>query len=321
MANYLITGGCGFIGSHLSDSLLADGHKVRILDDLSTGKMSNVSSECEVIIGDVANAATVRACMEGMDGCFHLAAVSSVQKSNEDWAGTHQVNLTGTINVFDAARPNSTPVVYASSAAVYGDNADTPLKETSAVRPLTAYGADKLGSELHARVATLVHGVPTTGMRFFNVYGPRQDPSSPYSGVISIFADRILRGKDVTVFGDGEQTRDFVYVADVVRFLRAAMDNIGRTPQVFNVCTGKSVTINQLARTLMTIAGSPVEIHYQTPRKGDIRVSIGDPRQSQRSLGVTAKQPLSRGLQALTDYVYDTSDDLERPILPLAANA
>ncbi len=152
-----------------------------------------------MIIGDVADGDLVKEAMVDMEGCFHLAAVASVQQSVEDWAGTHRSNLTGSINVFDAARAALTPVVYASSAAVYGDNADVPLKENSAVRPLSAYGADKLGSELHARVASLMYGVPTTGMRFFNVYGPRQDPSSPYSGVISIFCDRIQKGEEITV--------------------------------------------------------------------------------------------------------------------------
>ena len=302
MASYLITGGCGFIGSHLVESLLADGHDVRILDDLSSGKLENVPSQCEIVTGDVADAEVVRRCMRDVDGCFHLAAISSVQQSNEQWTRTHQVNLTGSINVFDAAKEKQTPVVYASSAAVYGDNAEMPLKESSAVRPLTAYGADKFGTELHARVASLVHGVPTAGMRFFNVYGPRQDPASPYSGVISIFVDRILNGKTLTVYGDGEQTRDFVYVADVVCFLRAAMVNIGRTPSVFNVCTGESVTITQLARILMSVTGMNVPVSHQLARKGDIRVSVGDPGQAGRVLGVPARQILPRGVRVRIDY-------------------
>ena len=224
MALYLVTGGCGFIGSHLVEDLLNRGHRVRILDDLSTGKRSNLpagapSRQCELITGDVIDRELVERCFEGVDHCFHLAAVASVQRSNEDWSGTHRINLTGAINIFDAARRQRVPVVYASSAAVYGDNADTPLQESAQLRPLTAYGADKLGCELHARVASLVHSVPTTGLRFFNVYGPRQCASSPYSGVISIFADRLTRAEPLVVFGDGEQTRDFIFVKDVVAFL------------------------------------------------------------------------------------------------------
>jgi len=299
MANYLVTGGCGFIGSHLVDSLIGDGHQVRILDDLSTGKMENIPSQCEVVEGDIVDIQTVRTCMEGVDGCFHLAAIASVQESNENWVRTHRINLTGTINVFEAARLNKTPVIYASSAAVYGDNADIPLKESSALRPLTAYGADKLGSELHARVATLVHGVPTTGLRFFNVYGPRQDPSSPYSGVISIFMDRLQKGETLTIYGDGEQTRDFIYVSDVVRYLRTSMQNVGRYPTVFNVCTGESVTVNQLATSMMSISGVQINIEHKPSRKGDIRGSVGDQRYTNQTLNISATYALIEGLREL----------------------
>jgi len=276
MKKYLVTGGCGFIGSHLVDSLLDDGHQVRILDNLSTGKRENVPADCEVVIGDVTDTEQVKNCMQDMDGCFHLAAISSVQQSNEDWVKTHQVNLTGSINIFEACKENKIPVVYASSAAVYGDNAETPLKETSGVRPLTAYGADKLGSELHAKVASLVHGVPTTGMRFFNIYGPRQNPRSAYSGVISIFVDRVFKNQKLSVYGDGEQTRDFVYVIDAVRFLRSAMDNNSCIPTVFNVCTGDFITIKQLAKSVMSITGIQVPLEFLKPRVGDIRISVGD---------------------------------------------
>jgi len=309
MANYLVTGGCGFIGSHLAESLLEDGHQVRILDDFSTGKMDNVPPQCDVIRGDVADSEMVHLCMRDMDGCFHLAAIASVQQSNEEWIRTHQVNLTGTINVFDAAKEKRIPVVYASSAAVYGDNADIPLKENSAVSPLVAYGADKLGSELHARVASLVHGVPTTGMRFFNVYGPRQNPASSYSGVISIFVDRVMNNQALTIFGDGEQTRDFIYVGDVVRFLCASMKNINCASSVFNVCTGETVTINQLAKIVMSITASQVTVTYQAARKGDIRVSVGDPGYAQQALGVAAKYPLARGLKMFIDYSEITDFD------------
>ena len=302
MANYLVTGGCGFIGSHLVDRLIADGHRVLILDDLSTGKLANIDTDseaCKLVVGDVSDTALVKECMHGMDGCFHLAAVSSVQQSNEEWVRTHEVNQLGTINVLEAARARKSPVVYASSAAVYGDNADTPLKERSTGRPLTAYGADKLGSELHATVASLVHGVPTTGLRFFNVYGPRQDPSSPYSGVISIFIDRILDGRELTIYGDGEQTRDFVYVGDVVNFLMSAMQRSGNMPSVYNVCTGESVSINQLAKIIMFLTGRRVDITKLPSRKGDIRISVGSPGHAARMLDVSAGYNLASGLKLL----------------------
>jgi UDP-glucose 4-epimerase len=173
MARYLVTGGCGFIGSHLADALVEAGHSVRILDDLSTGKRENAPEAAEIVIGDVADANAVARAMRGVDGAFHLAAIASVARSNEDWAGTHRVNVTGTVNVMDAARiaksGKPVPVVYISSAAVYGDNQDVPLTEAATTRPLTAYGADKLASELHGRVAWEVHRVPTVGFRFFNI--------------------------------------------------------------------------------------------------------------------------------------------------------
>ena len=301
MANYLITGGCGFIGSHLADSLLAAGHQVRILDNLSTGKLDNISARCELHRGDVADPVAVREAIRDMDGCFHLAAVASVELSNRDWVGTHRTNLTSTINVLDAARQakkgKPCPVVYASSAAVYGDNADVPLKEDACVRPLTAYGADKMGSELHARVATVVHGVPTTGLRFFNVYGPRQDPSSPYSGVISIFSDRTQAGQVITIFGDGQQVRDFIYVGDVVNFLLAAMQRPQAQPAIYNVCTKRPTSIQQLASAIFAICDIRVDINFMPARQGDIRTSIGDPTLASNNLGVTARTGLGDGLR------------------------
>ncbi|MCP4077408.1 MAG: NAD-dependent epimerase/dehydratase family protein [Gammaproteobacteria bacterium] len=308
MSKFLVTGGCGFIGSHLVDSLIDDGHHVRVLDNLSTGKLENIPTQSEMIVGDITDTEMVRKCMKDMDGCFHLAAIASVQESNENWVGTHQTNLTGTINVFDACRSNKTPVVYASSVAVYGDNAEMPLKEYSILRPLTAYGADKLGSEYHAQVASLVHGIPTTGMRFFNVYGPRQDPESPYSGVISIFVDRILSHQGLCIYGDGQQARDFIYVADIIRFLRAAMTNISHIPAVFNVCTGESVTINQLARTIMAITGETVNIEHHASRRGDIRISVGDPALAKQVLSVSASASLAKGLRTLIKSL--KTDDL-----------
>jgi len=300
MPFYLVTGGCGFIGSHLADGLVADGHRVRILDDLSTGKRENAPAAAELVVGDVAEAETARAAMDGVDGCFHLAAIASVARSNEDWAGTHRVNLTGTINIFDAARTarpgGPVPVVYVSSAAVYGDNDAVPLSEDAATRPLTAYGADKLGCELHARVAHAVHGVPVLGFRFFNIYGPRQDPSSPYSGVISIFIDRIGAGGPVDIHGDGEQVRDFVYVQDAVRFLRRGMERVGAVPRVYNVCTGKPTSVNALAEILCDAAGRTVEISHVDARPGDIRVSLGDGARARAELDIAPETDIQAGL-------------------------
>jgi UDP-glucose 4-epimerase len=303
MAHYLVTGGCGFIGSHLCEALLARGDSVRVLDDLSTGKLANKPADAELIRGDIADPACVAQALAGTEGCFHLAAIASVEKGNRDWLGTHRSNLTGAIAVFDAASRaragQPIPVVYASSAAVYGDNQQVPLNEDAATRPLSAYGADKLGCELHARVATHVHGVPTVGLRFFNVFGPRQDPTSPYSGVISIFADRLRAGRPIAVYGDGRQTRDFVYVDDVVAVLLAAMRTAPDGSPVFNVCTGRAVSVLDVAHAIAGLCGVAAAIDFQSPRAGEVRVSLGDPTRAATVLGIRAATDLQSGLRQL----------------------
>lgn len=303
MKRYLVTGGCGFIGSHLVERLLGAGCEVAVLDDMSTGKRENLPPQVPVTVGDVADAELVKRCVKGCDGVFHLAAVASVDRSREAWVETHRANLTGTIAVFDAARgagPDGkpVPVVYASSAAVYGDNPNMPLNEDAATRPLSAYGADKLGCELHARVADGVFGVPVTGFRFFNVYGPRQDPKSPYSGVISIFAGKMAKNERITINGDGEQVRDFVFVGDLVRYLTAAMDRPQAGAPVYNVCSGRPVSVNVLAETLAKLSGKKLDAHYGPPRPGDIRVSIGDPSRLQAAFGMACDTPFETGLAA-----------------------
>lgn len=309
MSRFLVTGGCGFIGSHLVDALLARGDSVRVLDDLSTGKRENLPAGVEIIVGDVADAARMRESMAGMDGCFHLAAIASVQRSVEDWLGAHRANLTGAISAFDAARQAKAgkpiPVVYASSAAVYGDNPNMPLTEEAATRPLTAYGADKLGCELHGRVAHHVHGVPNTGLRFFNVFGPRQDPASPYSGVIAIFARRIGDGMPITIHGDGRQVRDFIYVGDVVRHLLAAMDRHPPASRVFNVCTGRSTNLLDLAAAIGRVSKRTPDISHGAERPGDIRVSIGDPSAAIAALHVRAETAFEAGLAATLELPPD----------------
>jgi UDP-glucose 4-epimerase len=299
---YLVTGGAGFIGSHLVDALLAEGHAVRILDDLSTGRTISRDPRCALVRGDVADLATVQEAMAGAAGCFHLAAIASVARGNEDWLGTHRCNQTGTVTVLECARQfGGVPVVYASSAAVYGNAGEDAISETCPTIPLTAYGADKLGSELHARVAHHVHGVPTLGLRFFNIYGPRQDPNSPYSGVISIFARRIAAGLPISIHGDGDQTRDFVFVGDVVMHLAAAMRHLEQHGgmAVQNVCTGRTNTIRELAELLAELHGRSLDLSYGPGRSGDIRHSRGDPAGTAALLGLRAETSLRTGLGAL----------------------
>ncbi|MEM1243223.1 MAG: NAD-dependent epimerase/dehydratase family protein [Pseudomonadota bacterium] len=317
MATYLITGGCGFIGSHLVDKLIEKQHQCIVVDDLSTGKKTNLNSKAELIVGDVSDEKLIQQILADCDGCFHLAAVASIEKSNRDWLGTHRTNLTGSINIFDKARRENQPalpVVFASSAAVYGDNQNIPLNELAKTKPLTAYGADKLGSELHALIAAKVHHVPVTALRFFNVYGPRQDPNSPYSGVISIFVNNILQAKPITIYGDGEQTRDFIYVADVVRYCLQAMERLTKPGfEVYNVCTGNKTNLLELIKIITTIfnkhpeiimqerrqSKARTQIHFSERRRGDIQESLGDPNQAIEQLGVVAKFNLNSGLETM----------------------
>jgi len=295
----LVTGGAGFIGSHLVDRLLADGHRVRVLDDLSTGSTTNLDPRAELVVADISDIGRL---LDGVSGIFHLAAIASVARGNEDWPGTHRVNQSGSVAVFDAARAaGRLPVVYASSAAIYGDVGAQAADETMTPSPATAYGADKFGSELHGRIATSIHGVPTLGLRFFNVYGPRQDPSSPYSGVISIFARRIAAGEAVVLHGDGGQTRDFVHVSDIVAHLTAAMRHLrdGAGGIALNVCTGRDVSVRELALKLAQSIGVTPRLDAGPPRPGDIRHSRGNPKLASATLGVSAMVALEEGLGTL----------------------
>lgn len=301
MSTFLVTGGAGFIGSHLCDALAAAGHSVRVLDDLSSGRRENLPPGATLIEGSAADRALLGNVLEGVAGCFHLAAIASVERGVREWLRTHQTNLGATVALFEAiaASGRPVPVVYASSAAVYGEPALLPLTEDAVKRPLSAYGADKYGSELHALVATCIHGIPTVGLRFFNIYGPRQDPHSPYSGVIAIFAERLSKRQPITIFGDGTQTRDFVFVSDAVRALVAAMTLSPPGAPVFNICTGTSVSILELAGHLGSIVGARPNIRFAPARAGEIRHSTGAPGAGQRALELDPPVPIHEGLTRL----------------------
>lgn len=299
--HYLVTGGCGFIGAHLVERLLADGHTVTVIDDLSTGKRENLPAKARLIMADVAAPGVFESVLPQVDGCFHLAAIVSVPRSTEEWLRTHQVNMGGTVALLDAVArgKRKIPVVFASSAAVYGDNPQVPLLETAVCAPLSAYGVDKLACEWHMRIGTSIHGIPTAVLRFFNVYGPRQDPSSVYSGVITIFASRMKQHLPVTIHGDGEQSRDFVYVGDVVNGLAVTMRNLERAPLlhgIFNLCTGTPTSVNQLAAQIARVTGSRSVIDHAPARAGDIRVSIGSPALGRQLLGLPEGVTLESGL-------------------------
>jgi UDP-glucose 4-epimerase len=305
VTTWLVTGGAGFIGSHLCDALQARGDMVRVLDNLSTGNRDNLPPAVELVVGDIADATLVGDAVEGVAGCFHLAAIATVERGVTDWLGTHRANLTGAITLFDAVRrlPAPVPIVYASSAAVYGDATVLPISESAQCRPLSAYGADKYGCELHAGVASHVHGIPTVGLRLFNVYGPRQDPRSPYSGVISIFCDRIRAGEPIDFFGDGKQTRDFVYVADVVTALLAAMRLRPADAPVFNVCTEVATSVHALAQTIAELVGKPLEMRHAAPRAGEIPHSTGSRALSRTTLALPDPVPLRAGLKQVLDWL------------------
>jgi UDP-glucose 4-epimerase len=300
----LVTGGAGFIGSHLCDALLAAGHRVRVLDNLSTGKRSNLALDnprMELIEGDAADAGLVPRAMAGCSAVAHLAAVASVQASVDDPVSTHQSNFVATLNICEAMREAGVRrVVFASSAAVYGNNGEgVAVAEDTPKAPLTPYAADKLASEHYLDFYRRQHGLEPAIFRFFNIFGPRQDPSSPYSGVISIFTERALAGRPITVFGDGEQTRDFFYVADLVPLLVQGLSKAEAEPGAVNVGHSQSVSLNQLLDAVRQVLGDLPEVSYGQPRAGDIRHSKADNSLLRQRYQLAPATPLTVGLAQL----------------------
>lgn len=309
MATYLITGGAGFIGSHLAERLIARGDSLRILDNLSTGQRTNLQPGSDLVVGDIRDAAVVAQALHGVDGVFHLAAVSSVVAYLDGWSAAAEVNAMGSLAVFEAAARAQVPLVYASSAAVYGNPAELPLTEGAPRKPISGYGADKLGNELHAAAMAEAKGLAAVGLRFFNVYGPRQAPDSAYSGVISIFLNRWRSGGSLTVFGDGSQTRDFIFVQDVAEALVAAMEHARRGGTgIFNICTGRAISILDLVGALSQVAGRPLDVDFAPPRSGEITASLGAPEAAAAALGFRARTTFVAGLAATLDWVRTTAD-------------
>jgi nucleoside-diphosphate-sugar epimerase len=304
MGMTLITGGCGFIGSHLAEALVAEGVDVRVLDNFSSGKPENLKgfgSGIEVIRGDIRDPVAFRDAVKGVDHIFHEAALVSVSVSVEQPAENDAINIRGTLNVLQAAREaNVKRVVLASSAAVYGNNPELPKRETMLPEPESPYALGKLAGEYYLKLFSRLYGVETVSLRYFNVFGPRQDGKSMYSGVISRFADDIRQGRAPTIFGDGGQTRDFVYVKDIVQANLLAM----RTPsagkgEIFNVATGRQISLLQLWETLKKITGSTLAPQFRDARAGDIRHSLADISKIQTSLGYEPEFSLEDGLRAL----------------------
>lgn len=304
MAEILVTGGAGFIGSHLVDALLAAGQRVRVLDNLSMGKRNNLPLDnpaLQFIEGDVADAQLVAQAVAGCDAVVHLAAVASVQASVDDPVATHQSNFIGTLNVCEAMRQHGVRrVVYASSAAIYGNNGEgVAIDEDTAKSPLTPYAADKLASEHYLDFYRRQHGLEPAVFRFFNIFGPRQDPSSPYSGVISIFTQRAQQGLPISVFGDGEQTRDFFYVGDLVELLMQALGDGQVEPLPVNVGWNQAVSLNQLLAEIGALCGALPQVTYLSARAGDIRHSRADNARLQVQYQLPSQTPLRDGLARL----------------------
>lgn len=298
----LVTGGAGFIGSHLVAALLARGHHVTVIDDLSSGRADRVPAAARFIHADLRAPGLLEDVLTGQARVYHLAARVSVQDCIGDWFGSHGVNLGATMQLMDrATAAGNVPVIYASSAAVYGDHSGhLCIEDRSLPAPISPYGADKLACEHQARAFAALHGLPSTGLRFFNVYGPGQDAASPYAGVIARFLDNRRAHSASTIFGDGAQSRDFVHVSDVVRALIAAADRQDRTARVFNVCTGKATSLIQLLQIIDRASGQAAiaPVHHAA-RGGDIRHSAGSPDAAAAALGFDARITLESGLAGM----------------------
>lgn len=303
----LVTGGAGFIGSHIVDRLLNDGHEVVVLDDFSTGHRSNLahwsdSDSLTIVEGDISDSAIVNNCMVGIDWVFHKAAVASVPKTVNDPVGSSAVNYQGTLHLLEAARNNNVKrLVFASSAALYGDEPTLPKVETMCPVTLSPYAVDKMASEFACGMYTKLYGLDTVCLRYFNVYGPRQDPSSPYSGVISIFTDRLKNNQKPTIFGDGEQTRDFVFVGDVVEANMRAVETEKGVGEFYNIATGNKITLNDLLKVLCEIYDTGFDVDYTEARQGDIKESYAVIEKAQTVLNWSPAVKLDQGLRQLIE--------------------
>lgn len=313
MALYLVTGGAGFIGSHLVDALLARGDRVRVLDDLSTGAAENLAphqpgevgsgAAVEWLRGSIADAKTCLTACDGVAGVFHEAAEVSVPKSVAEPRKSYEVNALGTLNVLEAMRASGAQqLVFAASSAAYGDGQELPKREEQTPSPLSPYAAGKLAGEHLLKVWAEVYGLRTVALRYFNVFGPRQRDDSPYTGVIAIFARALLEGRAPTIFGDGEQTRDFTYVDNVVAANLAAMNATGVAGRVFNVGGGERISLNQLFRAMAEELGSDLVPVYEPARAGDVLHSQASVERAVRELGWRPTVDWREGLKRTLDW-------------------
>ncbi len=301
MARFLVTGGAGFIGSHLVEYLQKRHERVRVLDNFSTGKMENIDAfvdRIELITGDVRDRKACEEAVKGINFILHQAAVCSVPRSIEDPVATNETNVDGTLNLLIAAKEARVKrFICASSSSVYGDSEVLPKVETMDPNPSSPYGVTKRVQENYCNVFYKIYGLETVCLRYFNVYGPRQDPYSPYSAVIPSFIRSLLRDESPTIYGDGEQTRDFTYVSDCIQANWKACHAQGIEGGVFNVATGKRIAINQLYRELVNLLGKEISPIYASPRQGDIRHSLADITMAQAKMGYSPSFDIGVGLK------------------------
>ncbi|MGE3508812.1 MAG: SDR family oxidoreductase [Vicinamibacterales bacterium] len=300
MASYLVTGGAGFIGSHLATELVRRGHRVRVVDNLITGKRRNLAHlpEVEFLEGDLADPGVADRAVAGVDYVLHQAAIPSVPRSVEDPVTSHRANVDASLHVLVAARNAGVKrLIYAGSSSAYGDAPSLPKREDMPTDPLSPYALQKLVAEQYCQLFTRLYGFETVTIRYFNVFGPRQDPGSPYSGVISLFSAALLDGRKPTIYGDGEQTRDFTYVTNVVDGVLRACEAPGAAGEVINVATGGRISLNELLRTMNRIVGTTIEATYGAARAGDVRDSQADISKARRLLGYEPSVQLEDGLR------------------------
>jgi len=308
MSYVLVTGGAGFIGSHLTEALLRGGHRVRVLDDFSTGKRENLIFDdeypsLEIIEGDIRHLAICQRAMKGIEYVFHEAALPSVQRSVEDPLGSNAVNSGGTLNILFAAREEKAKrVIYASSSSIYGDTPTLPKHEEMPSYPLSPYALQKYIGEQYCRLFYELYGLETVSLRYFNIFGPRQDPNSIYSAVIPKFIDALLQGSPPIIFGDGEQSRDFTYIENVVQANLLAMSAEHLHGEAINIACAERTSLNQLVNVLRKILGSKLSPVYEEPRKGDVRHSLADIRKGKEILNYEPKVGVELGLKKTLEF-------------------
>jgi nucleoside-diphosphate-sugar epimerase len=300
MSSYLVTGGAGFIGSHLVEELVRRGHSVRVADNLSTGKRRNLAHipGVELLEGDLAEMAFAARAVQGMEYVLHQAAIPSVPRSVKDPITSNRANVDGTLNVLVSARDAGVKrLVFAGSSSEYGDTPTLPKTEDMPSSPLSPYALQKVMGTEYCRMFTRLYDFETVVIRYFNVFGPRQDPGSPYSGVISLFAAALIEGRQPTIYGDGEQTRDFTYVANVVDGVLRACSAPKAAGEAINVACGTRISLNELLRVMNAVVGSKVQAIYKEPRAGDVRDSQADITKARTLLGYTPIVGLEEGLR------------------------